>query len=254
MDYCAAVMTFISSTYVVTVNRPDRRKWISPDQNLIVRTDTAVKDVGSAVELIRKRRGVASINLLGWSWGTSIMDGTPRRTTTRLTNRSVRAGWLRNTPSLTDSGDKLGAYRASLRLPPARWSPASPKARKRRLSLQDARGVNSHYRHGSGRLEIESAHARAPNGVVQDGVNNKMASRSTIQQRSVPTLLVHAEWDQDLPSYMLYAYFEKLTNAPYKRYVQIGGTHTVIMEKNRMLLFEAVQHFLDENLKPDMFR
>jgi len=51
---------------------------------------------------------------------------------------------------------------------------------------------------------------------------------------------------------MLYAYFEKLVNTPYKRYVQIGeGTHTVIMEKNRMQLFQAVQQFLDEDsLKP----
>jgi len=38
---------------------------------------------------------------------------------------------------------------------------------------------------------------------------------------------------------------------PYKRYVEIGeGTHTVIMEKNRMQLFQAVQQFLDEDLKP----
>jgi hypothetical protein len=35
----------------------------------------------------------------------------------------------------------------------------------------------------------------------------------------------------------------------YKRYVEIGeGTHTVIMEKNRMQLFQAVQQFLDEDL------
>ena len=68
----------------------------------------------------------------------------------------------------------------------------------------------------------------------------------------VPTFLAHAEWDADLPSYMLYAYFAKLTNAPYKRYVEIGeGTHTVIMEKNRMQLFQAVQQFLDEKLKPE---
>ena len=68
----------------------------------------------------------------------------------------------------------------------------------------------------------------------------------------VPTFLAHAEWDADLPSYMLYAYFAKLTNAPYKRYVEIGeGTHTVVMEKNRMQLFQAVQQFLDEDLKPE---
>jgi len=39
-------------------------------------------------------------------------------------------------------------------------------------------------------------------------------------------------------------------NVTYKRYVQIGeGTHTVIMEKNRMQLFQAVQQFLDETLQ-----
>jgi len=69
-------------------------------------------------------------------------------------------------------------------------------------------------------------------------------------QIRVPTFLAHAEWDADLPSYMLHAYFAKLINAPYKRYVEIGeGTHTVIMEKNRMQLFTAVQQFLDEKIK-----
>ena len=37
---------------------------------------------------------------------------------------------------------------------------------------------------------------------------------------------------------------------PYKRYVQIGeGTHTVIMEKNRMQLFQTVQQFFDEQIR-----
>jgi pimeloyl-ACP methyl ester carboxylesterase len=38
-----------------------------------MRTETAVKDVGAAVDFILKCRGVSKINLLGWSWGTSIM-------------------------------------------------------------------------------------------------------------------------------------------------------------------------------------
>jgi alpha-beta hydrolase superfamily lysophospholipase len=64
---------------------------------------------------------------------------------------------------------------------------------------------------------------------------------------------VHAEWDDDLPSYMLYDYFARLTHARYKRYVQIGeGTHSLVMEKNRMQLFQAVQQFLDERLAPGM--
>ncbi len=63
----------------------------------------------------------------------------------------------------------------------------------------------------------------------------------------VPTMLIKAEWDQDTPAYMAQALFPLLTNAPRKRYIEIGeGTHTVIMEKNRMQLFREVQAFLDE--------
>ena len=51
---------------------------------------------------------------------------------------------------------------------------------------------------------------------------------------------------------MMHAYFARLTNAPYKRYVEIGeGTHTIIMEKNRLQLFDVVQQFLYEDFKPD---
>ena len=63
----------------------------------------------------------------------------------------------------------------------------------------------------------------------------------------VPTLVIHAEWDADLPSPMAHAVFARLKNAPWKRFVEIGeGTHTVIMEKNRMQLFREVQLFLND--------
>jgi hypothetical protein len=29
------------------------------------------------------------------------------------------------------------------------------------------------------------------------------------------------------------------------------GTHTIIMEKNRMLMFNGVQDFLDKNFRPE---
>ncbi len=51
---------------------------------------------------------------------------------------------------------------------------------------------------------------------------------------------------------MFYAYFAQLMNAPYKRAVQIGeGTHSILMEKNRMQLFREVQNFLDERVDSD---
>ena len=47
---------------------------------------------------------------------------------------------------------------------------------------------------------------------------------------------------------MSHAYFAQLTRAPWKRFVEIGeGTHTVMMEKNRMQLFREVAAFLEES-------
>jgi pimeloyl-ACP methyl ester carboxylesterase len=228
-----------------------------PDQNQpIVRTGTAVKDVGSAVDFILKRRGVAKIDLLGWSWGTSIMGWYTAQNNDRVNKLVLYApAWLRNAPSLTDSGDKLGAYRSvSMASAKVRWLTGVPEDKKASLipagwfeAWADATIATDPV--GS---KMNPPVLRAPNGVVQDGREYWGAGKPLYDpaEIAVPILLVHAEWDADLPNYMLYAYFEKLVNAPYKRYVQIGeGTHTVIMEKNRMQLFRAVQQFLDEKMR-----
>ena len=102
---------------------------------------------------------------------------------------------------------------------------------------------------------VVAGRSQGADGVVQDGREYWNAGKPLYDpgEIRVPTFLAHAEWDADLPSYMLYAYFEKLRNVPYKAYVQIGeGTHTIIMEKNRMQLFQAVQQFLDEDVHPGM--
>jgi pimeloyl-ACP methyl ester carboxylesterase len=90
---------------------------------------------------------------------------------------------------------------------------------------------------------------RAPNGVVQDGRDTWRAGKALYDpgRITVPTLLIRAEWDADSPGYMSHAYFAQLTRAPWKRFVEIGeGTHTVMMEKNRMQLLREVAAFLEE--------
>ena len=99
---------------------------------------------------------------------------------------------------------------------------------------------------GSG---LSYAMVRTPNGVLQDLRTYWTAGKAHYDPADihVPTLIIHAEWDADLPSDQAQAYFAKLTNAPYKRFVELGeGTHSIIMEKNRLDLFRAVQAFLDE--------
>jgi pimeloyl-ACP methyl ester carboxylesterase len=226
----------------------------------LVRTATAVKDVATAVDFIRKRRGVDKINLLGWSWGTTIMGWYTAQNNAKVNKLVLYAPqWLRTTASLVSTGPgKVPAYRAvSREAAKTRWLTGVPEDKKATLipaGWYEAWEAATFATDPQGAKQNPPV-LRAPNGVVADGLEHWSAGKPLYDPGDirVPTLLAHAEWDQDLPNYMLYAYFEKLTNAPYKRYVQIGeGTHTVIMEKNRMQLFQAVQQFLDEELRPNL--
>jgi pimeloyl-ACP methyl ester carboxylesterase len=238
--------------------RPPEMDKPPADNPPFARTETAVKDVGAAVDFILKRRGVSKINLMGWSWGTSTMVMYTTRNNGKVNKLVLYAPqWLRDAPSLTDSGGKLGAYRnVSRDSAKARWLTGVPENKKADLIPPGwfEAWADATFATDPAGAKQNPPVLRAPNGVVQDGREFWGAGKQLYDpgEIRVPTFLAHAEWDADLPNYMLYAYFAKLTNAPYKRYVQIGeGTHTVIMEKNRMQLFQAVQQFLDERLKPN---
>lgn len=219
----------------------------------LVSTATAVKDVSAAIDFILKRRGVDRINLIGWSWGTTIMGMYTSQNNDRVHKLVLYApGWLRQSASLTDSGGKLPAYRTVSRdAAKARWLTGVPEDKKATLIPAGwfEAWADATFATDPVGAKQNPPVLRAPNGVVADGRDFWSAGKPLYDpaQIRVPTFLAHAEWDQDTPNYMLYAYFEKLTGTPYKRYVQIGeGTHTVIMEKNRMELFREVQLFLDE--------
>jgi len=95
--------------------------------------------------------------------------------------------------------------------------------------------------------KMEPPRLRAASGVTAEFTNYWGAGKPYYDpgQITVPTLLIHAEWDADLPTYMAFA---KLTSAPTKRFVQLGeGTHTVMLEKNRMQFFHEILGFLDES-------
>ncbi|WP_258169052.1 alpha/beta hydrolase [Paenibacillus sp. AR247] len=67
----------------------------------------------------------------------------------------------------------------------------------------------------------------------------------------MPVLLVHAEWDIDVPLDLAQNFFTSLTGAVYRRWVEIGeGTHMVLLEKNRMQAFQAIRSFMDESYIP----
>jgi pimeloyl-ACP methyl ester carboxylesterase len=220
----------------------------------IVRTDTAVKDVRAAADFIRRARGVPRIVVMGWSWGTTMMASYTNQNPDKVEKLVLYAPqWLRTSPPLI-SGE--GAYRTvSIDATRDRWLKGVPDDKKATLIPagwfeQWAEATFATDPVGS---KKSPKLLRAPNGTLADTREYWSNGKPLYDPEAiaVPTLIVHAEWDQDLPTPLARAVFEKLVHAPYKRFVEIGeGTHTVIMEKNRMQLFREVQTFLEEPRDP----
>jgi pimeloyl-ACP methyl ester carboxylesterase len=219
----------------------------------IVRTDIAAKDAGAAVDFILKRRGVRKIDLLGWSWGTRILSHYTIANNDKVNKLALYAtGWMRTSKSLTDQGGTLGAYRmVTVEQAKARKAAGLPPGKHQDI-MPDAwfnAWAEATFATDPWGAKQNPPVIRAPNGSTQDtreffGAGKMQYDPAGIR---VPTLVIVAEWDSDAPPDMAQGYFARLTSAPCKRMVVIGeGTHSVMMEKNRMQLFRKVQLFLDE--------
>lgn len=231
--------------------RPPEMDMSAKENQPIVTTDVAVRDVASVVDHILKRRSVERINLLGWSWGTSIMATYTVANNDKVNKLVLYAPlWLRNTPGLIGGDGPLGAYRAVTKEnAKKRWMTGVPEDKQADLIPAGWFDAWTEATWNTDPKSKDSGQLRAPNGVIQDVRDYWAANKPYYDPANirVPTMLVKAEWDQDTPAYMSQALFPLLKNAPGKRYVEIGeGTHTVIMEKNRMQLFREVQMFLEE--------
>src|SRR5436190_13259810 len=226
-----------------------------PEANApLVRGDTAVKNIGTVVDFVLARRNIPRVNLLGWSWGTALMATYTTQNNAKVERLVLYApSWIRQTPSLVQTGPgPTPAYRMVSRDSAlGRWMTGVPEDKKATLIPA---GWFDAWADATWATDPEAAMMnppvlRAPNGVVQDGLEYTGAGIAYYDPAkiTVPTLLIHAEWDRDTPAYMAQTLFPLLVNSPGKRYVQLAeGTHTIVMERNRMKLFEAVQSFLDE--------
>jgi pimeloyl-ACP methyl ester carboxylesterase len=256
MDYIARAGYDVWLVDLRGYGRSDRPKEMDEPAEAhepIIRTPDAVADVGSAVDYILRQRHIDKLNLIGWSWGTSIMGMYTASHNEKVAKLVLYAPqWLRTEPSLTDKGGPLGAYRVV--------SISDAKERWLKGVAPDQRGTlippgwfeqwaEATFKTDPWGDKQEPKMLRAPNGTIADSREFWAAGKPRYDpaEIKVPTLLIHAEWDRDLPSPMSHAYFAQLKNTPWKRFVEIGeGTHTVIMEKNRLQLFKEVQFFLDD--------
>ncbi len=233
--------------------RPAEMDQPPADNKPVATSVDAAKDLGAAIDYILKTRDIPKLDLMGWSWGTSIAGSYTSQHNDKIHRLVLYApAWLFQ-PSVAPPDSPIAAYRlVGKDLAKARWLKGVPEDKLATLipsgvfdAWWDATLASDPV--GS---KLSPPMLRAPNGVVEEFVNNWRAGKPYYdpEKITVPTLLIHAEWDADLPSYQAQAYFKQLTNVPYKRLVELGeGTHTVMLEKNCMQFFREIMGFLSES-------
>jgi pimeloyl-ACP methyl ester carboxylesterase len=254
MEYIASRGYDVYCLDVRGYGRSTRPKEMSePPQNNppIVRTPDAVKDITAVLDCILKRRNIAKLNLLGWSWGCTLMATTTIQNPCKVARLMLYApGWLRTTPSLINPGGPLGAYRTVTReQAKARWLNGVPAHKQAELIPWFEQWADLTWATDPEGARQNPPVVRAPNGTVADTAENWASGKTMYDpaQIIVPALIAIGEWDSDTPPYMAQAIFPLMVNSPGKRLVMLAeGTHHMMLEKNRLALFRAVQAFLDE--------
>ena len=176
----------------------------------IVSTKVAAHDLGAAVDYILRKRKVSKINVMGWSWGTSIAGSYTSEHNDKVNRLVLYAPqWIRNEPPAPAAANTppLGAYRlVSKDSAKARWLKDVPADKQADLIPP---GVFEAWANATWATDPESSKQnppmlRAPNGVAEDSMNYWSAGKALYDpgKITVPTLLLHAEWDADLPSYL----------------------------------------------------
>jgi pimeloyl-ACP methyl ester carboxylesterase len=255
MDYLARHgydVYFVDLRGYGSSSRPDEMHQAAADNPPVVRTGTAVKDLGTAIEHVLVRRRLQRLDLIGWSWGATIAGAYTAGHNDKISRLVLYAPqWVRN-DAASGGAAPLGAYQA--------WTVAQGRDRLQAgapLAQRDQIFPPEWFNKWSAaELATDAEGAamnppvvRTPNGIFQDNREYWFAGKALWDPARilVPTLVARGEWDEVTVLGDTLGVFAALSNARSKRLVVIGsGSHMVFIEKNRAQLFQEVQMFLDE--------
>jgi len=232
--------------------RPSQMSQPASDNPPFMRTPDAANCLGAVVDHVCQKRNTDRLCLIGWSWGTAITSHYTASHSDRVERLVLYAPvWDRtdSTPSAIHVDGTLGAYRTVDRA-------ATLKRRQNGLTAEQASKVMPPdwfdmwwQATSTANQGADPGTIQAPNGVVQDSQEYWNVGKWLYDPARIttPVLVTVGELDLDTKPELAINLFPLLTNAAWRRLsIVSGGTHSLMMEANRMLLFRSVQQFLEE--------
>lgn len=245
----------------------------------LVHTEDAVQDLDDVVRAVLERTGAEHVNLVGWSWGTSIGGGYAAQYPQQVRAVALFAPlWImRDLWGLPVSRSPLwpAAWLSPMISRSAWWVGAWRDVDARQARMRQTRGVapelveellpQEQFEQWWAKLEADGlampashgesgSFVRAPNGVMSDLMGRWAAAYPTWDPARVraPTLLVAGAQDTDTPPSMANELYDALKNAARKRLLVLDkGTHWMTLQTNRFALYQSVQEFIDRPYGPD---
>jgi pimeloyl-ACP methyl ester carboxylesterase len=213
-----------------------------------VSTADAVCDLAAVVDHIRAAQDLGPLILIGMSWGGTVTASYSAAHPANVAKLVLIAPqWLSDGPPRIDPGGPVPAYRRfDVHAFRDRWLEGVPTERQEEIlpSAWFAAWAEITF-------AIDPASKdgiiRAPAGVIQDVRDYWSVGRPFYEPEAItaPVLLLHGEWDLDVPQPRMSALFQRLTGARYRRWIEIGkATHMMAMECNRWQILSEIQLFL----------
>ena len=200
-------------------------------------TKDAADDLNVVVEYVRKLRGVESVNLLAWSWGTQYGGLFVMFHADKVTKYVSYAQMHLESPDLAKRRTKIDTFKAPyVNIPEAGWRP--------RFFSMTPPAVND--------PEVVDAYARAAAEVELKTATGPQLDMVTIMPMvnprliPVPTMVIHGEHDDVADLDGLLPFFRQLPN-PYKKYVVIANAgHMMHLQKGHQVFQHEVAAFFTD--------
>lgn len=224
----------------------------------MVTTAVKVRDLSAVVGFVLKRRGIERLALLGWSWGTTVAGAYAADHPDQVTRLVLFAPVWCDGPCRYDSQsatdariDEVGpVVEATMEGARTRMQSGVPPARRDELLPADWFAAWSNAALGTDPIgsKKDPPAIRVPAGIREDSDRYWNQGNSTYDPAKIvaPTLVVVAEWDEVTPPGWAKGLYDMLVHSADRRFVELKeGSHMILLEKNRMSLFETVQAFID---------
>ena len=205
-----------------------------PEDGYSVTTEVAVRDTAAVVEAICKMRGVTSLDLFGWSWGTAVSGIYTSRNPARVRRLLMYAGATQPSPAppaapggLDDGQPWFVTTRESIT---ARVDQAFAIPEALEAFIQAA-------------LRWD---AKSPNGVRRRLPGGGPRWRMAPEEITVPTLMVYGERDSIYRPKEAADFFARLKTPDKTLIVIPNADHFLIIEKPYKRLFTATEQWFGD--------